>query len=212
MEKFKGLEEEKQQKILDASLKEFAEHGYKKASTNRIVKEAGIGKGMLFYYFNSKQDLYEFLAEYSLDFMIEKYFKRVDVSDPDFIERLKQTAQVKLEAQLENENVFNFLGTFMLTADFELPPHLQKKYEEMQKQGNAMLYEGIDVTLFRNDVDVEKVFKLIRWSIEGYQNELLQRLKGQNMAAVDFGPYWQEFYEYLEILKKSFYQEGERER
>ncbi|HSJ37041.1 MAG TPA: TetR/AcrR family transcriptional regulator [Planococcus sp. (in: firmicutes)] len=212
MEKFKGLDEKKQQKILDASLKEFAEHGYDKASTNRIVKEAGIGKGMLFYYFNSKQDLYDFLTEYSLDFMVEKYFDRVDISEPDFIERLKQTAQVKLKAQTENRNVFNFLGTFMLSADLKLPPHIQKKYEDMQKMGNAMLYEGIDVTLFRNDVDVEKAFKLIRWSIEGYQNELLQRLKGQNMASIDFGPYWEEFHEYLEILKKSFYKEGEREQ
>ena len=212
MKKFKGLDEEKQHKILDASLKEFAEHGYERASTNRIVKEAGIGKGMLFYYFNSKKDLYEFLAEYSLDYMVEKYFDRVDVREPDFIERLKQTAQVKLEAQTENKNVFNFLGTFMLSADFELPPHIQKKYEDLQTRGNAMLYEGIDVTLFRNDVDVEKAFKLIRWSIEGYQNELLQRLKGQNMASIDFDPYWKEFYEYLEILKKSFYKEGEREQ
>ena len=212
MEKFRGLDKEKQQKILDASLKEFAEHGYERASTNRIVKEAGIGKGMLFYYFKSKQELYEFLAEYSLDFMAEKYFGRVDIREPDFIERLKQTAEVKLAAQTENKNVFNFLGSFMLSADFKLPPHIQKKYERMQRMGNAMLYEGIDVALFRNDVDVEKAFKLIRWSIEGYQNELLQRLKGQNMASIDFDPYWQEFYAYLEILKKSFYKEGEREQ
>lgn len=210
MEKFRGLDDEKQQKILDAALQEFAEHGYERASTNRIVKAAGIGKGMLFYYFKSKRDLYEFLAEYSLDYMVEKYFDRIDVEEPDFIERLKGTAQVKLEAQAENKNVFNFLGSFMLSADFELPPHIQGKYEKMQKMGTAMLYEGIDVALFRNDVDVEKAFKLIRWSIEGYQNELLLRLKGQNMAAIDFDPYWEEFYAYLEILKKSFYKEGER--
>lgn len=210
MEKFKGLDDEKQQKILDAALKEFAEHGYVKASTNRIVKNAGIGKGMLFYYFNSKQDLYEFLAEYSLDFMVERYLDKVDVAEPDFIERLKQAAQVKLAAQTENKNVFTFLGNFMLSADFKLPEHLQQKYEKLQKMGNAMLYEGIDVTLLRHDVDEEKAFKLIRWSIEGYQNEILQKLKGQNMASIDFDPYWKEFYEYLEILRKTFYNEGER--
>ncbi|MFD1032765.1 TetR/AcrR family transcriptional regulator [Metaplanococcus flavidus] len=212
MEKFKGLDEEKQQKILDASLKEFAEHGYDKASTNRIVKEAGIGKGMLFYYFKSKKVLYEFLAEYSLDFVVEKYFSRIDMTETDFIERLKQTAQVKFEAQTENKNVFNFLGTFMLNADIKLPPHIQEKYEAMQKAGNAMIYENVDLSLFRNDVDVEKAFKLIRWSIEGYQNELLYTLKGQNMASINFDPYWEEFFDYLEILKKSFYKEGERKQ
>ena len=211
MEKFNSLDGEKRQKILDAALMEFAEHGYEKASTNRIVKEAGIGKGMLFYYFKSKKDLYEFLAQYSLDFVIDKYFSRIDSTEPDFIERLKKTSKVKFEAQTENKNVFNFLGTFMLTADFELPQHIQEKYESMQQTGNAMIYEGVDLSLFRDDVDVEKAFKLIRWSIEGYQNELLHRLKGQNMTQIDFDPYWAEFFEYLDILKKSFYKEGERE-
>ncbi|WP_203333943.1 TetR/AcrR family transcriptional regulator [Planococcus beigongshangi] len=212
MEKFKGLDEEKQQKILDASLKEFAEHGYEKASTNRMVKEAGIGKGMLFYYFNSKKDLYEYLVEYSLDFTVEKYFNQVDTSETDFIERLKQTAQVKTKAQTENRNVFNFLSTYMLSTEIKVPARLQKKYEYMQEMGNRMIYEGIDLTLFRDDVNVEKAFKLIRWSIEGYQNELLHSLQGQNMAQVDFAPYWEEFYAYMEILKKSFYKEGEREQ
>ncbi|WP_033543179.1 TetR/AcrR family transcriptional regulator [Planococcus sp. CAU13] len=212
MEKFKGLDEEKQQKILDASLKEFAEHGYEKASTNRIVKEAGIGKGMLFYYFTSKKDLYEYLTEYSLDFTVDKYFQRVDTSETDFIERLKKTAQVKMEAQMENKNVFNFLGTFMLSPGADMPPHIQKKYEHMLEMGNRMIYEGIDLSLFRDDVDVEKAFRLIRWSIEGYQNELLHKLEGQNIAHVDFAPYWDEFYEYLDILKKSFYKKREWEQ
>ena len=211
MEKFMSLDETKQNKILNAALKEFAEHGYEQASTNRIVKEAGIGKGMLFYYFKSKKDLYEYLAEYSLDFVVDKYFNLVDTSEKDFIERLKKTAEVKLRAQTENKNVFNFLGTFMLAKDLELPQHIQKKHKRMQKIGNELLYEGIDLSLFRNDVNVEKAFKLIRWSIEGYQNELLLRLEGQNLASIDFDPYWKEFYDYLDILKKSFYSEGERE-
>ena len=99
----------------------------------------------------------------------------------------------------------------MLAKDLELPQHIQKKHKRMQKIGNELLYEGIDLSLFRNDVNVEKAFKLIRWSIEGYQNELLLRLEGQNLASIDFDPYWKEFYDYLDILKKSFYSEGERE-
>ncbi|MGK7378723.1 TetR/AcrR family transcriptional regulator [Planococcus sp. 1R117A] len=57
MEKFKNLENKKKQTILNAALQEFAENGYQQASTNRIVKNAGIGKGMLFYYLESKRQL-----------------------------------------------------------------------------------------------------------------------------------------------------------
>ena len=49
------LPDGKRQRILDAAIREFAEHGYDKASTNSIVKEAGIAKGLLFHYFGSKK-------------------------------------------------------------------------------------------------------------------------------------------------------------
>ena len=205
MEKFENLDSEKQQKILDSALMEFAENGYGKASTNRIVKQAGIGKGMLFYYFKNKKDLYEYLIEYSLNFIIKEYLSLVDINETDFIKRLQGAAQLKMKAQLENEHVFNFMGTFMLTKDLDLPPHLQRSYEQLQQQGYALLYEGIDKTLFRKDVDVDKAFNLIRWGVDGYQKDLLQRLQGKKMTELDLRPYWDEFYEYLDILKKSFY-------
>ncbi|MDN7246866.1 TetR/AcrR family transcriptional regulator [Planococcus shenhongbingii] len=209
MEKFTNLEEKKKLTILNAALQEFAENGYQQASTNRIVKKAGIGKGMLFYYFKSKRELYEYLIEYSMDIIMDEYFRQVDTSEKDFIERLKQAAQVKMKAQLENKQVFDFLGTFVLAKDAELPERLQKKYAELHALGAALMYEGIDQSLIRKDLDADKAFKLIRWSIEGYQNELLQRLEGQKIASIDFEPYWEEFYGYLEILKKSFYIEKE---
>ena len=40
--RFYSLELEKQQRIINAALKEFARNGYEKASTNEIVKEAEI--------------------------------------------------------------------------------------------------------------------------------------------------------------------------
>lgn len=209
MDKFKKLSIEKQGKILEAALKVFAENGYEKASTNQIVKEAGIGKGMLFYYFNNKRELYEYLVEYSLAVMAEQYFGLADLAEPDFIERLKKIAAIKLKAQAENAHVFNFIGTAMLAESPGLPLRLQKKYEEMQKKGYAMLYEGVDKSRFREGVDVEKAFRLIQWAIEGYQNDLARRLSNVKLAAVDIGPYWSEFYEYLDVLKKSFYKEGE---
>lgn len=207
MEKFINLDDKKKQKILDAALQEFAENGFQQASTNRIVKNAEIGKGMLFYYFKSKKALYDYLIEYSLDVVVNDYFKQVNTGETDFIERLKQAAQVKMKAQLENKQVFNFLGNFVLAKEVEMPQHLQKKYTELNSLAAALLYEGIDKSMIRKELDADKAFQLIRWSIEGYQNELLQRLEGSKMSSIDFGPYWEEFYGYVDILKKSFYRE-----
>ena len=46
------------QKIVDAALKEFGQHGYDGASTNQICLSAGISKGLLYHYFKSKENLF----------------------------------------------------------------------------------------------------------------------------------------------------------
>ena len=46
------------ERILHAALKEFAKEGLGGARVERIAKNAGINKAMIFYYFSSKQNLY----------------------------------------------------------------------------------------------------------------------------------------------------------
>lgn len=51
-------------RILDAAEELFAEHGFEATPTARIAEDAGVAKGLLFYYFHSKTDLlHALLAE-----------------------------------------------------------------------------------------------------------------------------------------------------
>ena len=45
-------------RILDAALREFAAHGLAGARTDRIAQSAGVNKALLYYYFDSKENLY----------------------------------------------------------------------------------------------------------------------------------------------------------
>ncbi|AQQ51843.1 TetR/AcrR family transcriptional regulator [Planococcus lenghuensis] len=210
LDKFESLEPDKQQRILAAALAEFAENGFAQASTNRIVKAAEVGKGILFYYFQSKKGLYEYLVNYSLDVMLEHYLKRIDETEPDFIERLRQAAQAKMETYIKYRHVFSFMATVMLQKDSALPAHLETRLGEMTALAYEKLYSGIDRNRFRAGIDVEKAFQLIRWSIEGYQNDLTKQLEGKKLSEIDLNPYWEEFYGYLDVLKESFYEKGDR--
>lgn len=68
-EKFFDLKKEKQDRIINAALAQFSQCGYKQASTDTIVAQACISKGLLFHYFISKEGLYDFLYGYSLKYM-----------------------------------------------------------------------------------------------------------------------------------------------
>ncbi|KZL90506.1 TetR/AcrR family transcriptional regulator [Clostridium magnum] len=71
IDKFESLPQEKKKRILDACIEEFALNGYDKASTNSIVKKAGISKGLLFHYFGSKKTLFLYVFDYCANYLIE---------------------------------------------------------------------------------------------------------------------------------------------
>ena len=49
MSEFLHHDDARKSRILEAALVEFADKGYKKASTNTIVRETGVSKGLLFH-------------------------------------------------------------------------------------------------------------------------------------------------------------------
>ena len=85
-EKFFDLKKEKQDRMINAALKVFARKGYEHASTDDIVKEAGISKGLLFHYFISKLGLYSFVYDYSVKYMMLELSTGVDKEETDYFE------------------------------------------------------------------------------------------------------------------------------
>ena len=69
-DKFWDLKKEKQDSMIGSALKVFALNGFSHASTDEIVAEASVSKGLLFPYFYSKAGLYSFLIEYCARFAL----------------------------------------------------------------------------------------------------------------------------------------------
>jgi len=68
--RFEKMPGQKKEQILLAAAREFATHGYDKASLNRILEQAGISKGAAYYYFEDKADLIATVVRHFwLDFM-----------------------------------------------------------------------------------------------------------------------------------------------
>ena len=107
-EKFFDLKKEKQDRMINAALKVFALNGYKHASTDDIVAEAGISKGLLFHYFGSKLGLYTFLYDYSVRFMKLELTRGVDNSK-DYFEIRKKMEFSKMQVLKNYPYMQNFL-------------------------------------------------------------------------------------------------------
>ncbi|MFC0877381.1 TetR/AcrR family transcriptional regulator [Saccharicrinis sp. FJH2] len=72
-DQFKEIRTEKIKLISEAALSLFADKGYANTSISMIAKKAGISKGLLYNYFESKDDLLESILSYGFDEIIEIY-------------------------------------------------------------------------------------------------------------------------------------------
>lgn len=73
---FFNLPYDKQKRITEAAIEEFAEKGFHGASINKIVKQLKIAKGSIFQYFGDKKGLFYFVFDRCMD-QVKDYLKQV---------------------------------------------------------------------------------------------------------------------------------------
>nr|WP_245411049.1 TetR/AcrR family transcriptional regulator [Microvirga flavescens] len=77
-----GLESTKRRQILEGAREVFLARGFDGASMGEIAKTAGVSKGTLYVYFDSKEALFEALTAEEKRGLAEVLF-RLDADDPD---------------------------------------------------------------------------------------------------------------------------------
>ncbi|GKV57968.1 TetR family transcriptional regulator [Sporosarcina sp. NCCP-2222] len=197
---------EKRKKIMNASLEEFASHGFSNASTNRIIKRAGISKGLLFYYFQNKQQLFYFLLEFAIDYVMDHYVKKIDIDIRDFFERYKQQRSLKHAIYQENPYLFSFLSSYyyQFRDEIELPKTMETQLVKLEKDILNKLHDNLDMDMFREDMSTHEVFTYIKWLLNGYEADLLKEV-GDDLASVDWNYYFERDAKSFSKLKKLFY-------
>ncbi|WP_370896893.1 TetR/AcrR family transcriptional regulator [Chryseobacterium gossypii] len=81
----------KEENILFAAEKLFAEKGFEGTSTREIAKAANVNISMISYYFGSKEKLYEKLVEYRMNegqFFSKGILERTDINEWEKIEKI----------------------------------------------------------------------------------------------------------------------------
>lgn len=80
----------RKQSVLAAAAREFASKGYADADMDRIAESARVGKGTIYRYYTSKEQLFEAVADEAIDRLWEFLFSAIQaVDDDDPVEQLK---------------------------------------------------------------------------------------------------------------------------
>lgn len=200
-----SLSEEKQQRILNAALKEFAQKGYKNASTNQIVKDADISKGLLFHYFKNKKQLFLFLYDYCIELSMKEFYKQINLDEKDFFIMLRQIQLIKLELLNKYPQILKFIEVVNVEKSNDVKNELETINRGTIDSASYKVFENIDVSKFRENVDVKKAINVVMWTFEGFNEKLMEDVKLSPSRQIDYEKAVAEVNVYTKMLKNCFY-------
>ena len=201
--KIMDMDEQKREKLLNAAMAEFR-NGFTKASTDAIIRNAGISKGLLYYYFGTKENLYDFLLEYSLDVIMNEFHGLVNMNESDLLERMWQMLLLKMELSYKHPAIFDFVGSAYAQAGAKQSA-IAARYLKEGVDAEGLLMRGIDTSLFKDAFDADKVINIIRWAIIGYSDSKIDANKTLDDYRNEYEGYLQDIKEYISILREAFY-------
>lgn len=171
------IREQSRKKILDAALELFATHGYHNTSIEQIRKKAEVSKGLIYNYFDKKEDLikeivfdlfkggdevlgkisslstpqeqFKFLVEYSFDFMVKQ---------PEY-SRLMTSLSLQLEQFPEISSLIKskYLGYLPLFEDLLTQLGVPNARGEAMLLGAVMDGVGVEYIILGDAVPLDEI-------------------------------------------------------
>lgn len=201
----KKLDTEKRDRIINSALDEFGRNSYDKASTNNIVKNAGISKGLLFHYFKSKKELYDYLEKFVIQKMMDVILEEIDWNEADIFNRIKQIAIIKMGVIAKYPGIETFGKViYERKSMIELKEMVEKMVPDIYHQ---VYTKNIDMNKFRDDMDFSKVIQIIQWTFEKYVDEQIE-IERKTGNKIDFLEIAAGMDSYMDVLRKAFCKEG----
>lgn len=173
-DKFFDVKKEKQDRIINASLKMFALNGYRHASTDDMVREAAISKGLLFHYFGSKLGLYVFLYDYSTRFMLLEFSREIKAVDTDFFVLAGKMETARMRVMKMYPYMRRFLDAVQKEDCAEAAEAVREIREKYQESLNKYIGQA-DFDRFVPKAKPEMVMRCVEYTLNGLTEEFSGR-------------------------------------
>lgn len=148
--RFKRLPAEKQRRILDVARAEFAENGFEAASYNRIIEQAGLSKGAMYYYFDDKTDLYATVLD-AVHKEMEARLGPFDLEE-DFWGGFERLIRKSIELAQEEPDLGALVRGLTQVPRNDKDSPIAKLYERSREMTRAIIEQGQRLGAVRTDI------------------------------------------------------------
>ena len=152
--RFEKLSTEKRDRILETAAREFAAHGFEKASLNRILAQASISKGAAYYYFDDKADLFITVVQHCMaDLMGETELVLEEMTAVSFWPQMRQLYSRQFAVVREKPWTMGVLKAVgRLPADMLDNPALAAMLAQINAIMAALIEQGQTAGVIRRDL------------------------------------------------------------
>ncbi|HMM84008.1 MAG: TetR/AcrR family transcriptional regulator [Gammaproteobacteria bacterium] len=148
-----------QKDILDAALREFADHGLGGARMDRIAERADVNKRLIYYYFESKESLFLAVLERAYE-SIRGEERQLSLSQVDPIEAIRRLIAFTWNYYIEHPEFLSLLGTENLHRARHLrrSTKVRSMHSPLVHTLAEVLERGHKAGLFRAGVDPVQLY------------------------------------------------------
>ncbi len=133
----------KKEQILEAAIKVFANKGFYNAKVEEIAFEAKVGKGTVYEYFKSKQDLFQEMFKYILSLYFERFVAEIS-KKCTFKEKIAHLLESHLRFILEHRDMAQIFLSEYPPLDEDFRNWVITKKKQMLNLLEKNIVDGID--------------------------------------------------------------------
>ncbi|WP_140944426.1 TetR/AcrR family transcriptional regulator [Candidatus Thermokryptus mobilis] len=159
--------EKAKEEIIETARGIFAKFGFRKTSMDEIAKAVRKAKSSLYYYFQSKEEVFQAVIEREANVLREKISKALaQVHDPQ--EKLRVYIITRMKALKQLANFYSALSDEYL-ENFKFIEKFRERYDEEESNAiGEILREGIEKKIFRIK-DIEMTTLAILIALKGFE-------------------------------------------
>ena len=174
-----GSKSKVRERIIDAARTVFAKYGYKKTTMDDIALSAQKGKSSIYYYFKSKEEIFEAVVETESRLLFDDIIKKVNLPI-SAKEKFRIYVFTRLNKIRELSNFYDVLENNFISP-MEFIEKLQTKYYKREiKILQDILQEGVKNKEF-NMQDTEIAAIALVTAIKGLEAPLIIRGAKRNL-------------------------------
>ena len=181
-EQFEAIREKSREKILAASLELFANKGYDATSIDSIAKKAGISKGLIYNYFESKKSILLAIFGDAMKMGEDMIMGQMNVKDP--VLRKKAIIEMTFDMIGERPEYMKLLTVMALQPGVmaetkEFTQNAYKKTEEWGKiitgKGNKeALIESLVIGALMDGITLNSIMYGEQYPLEELKKEIIK--------------------------------------